>query len=560
MHVDTTLEHDIFPVGHAINVHLMVLVKAAAAQDENTRRPLNLSLVIDRSGSMAGAKIDYTRRAAGMLVQNLGMADTLSVVLYNDTVDTLLMPEKVQRKDIINQQIQRIAPSGATNLSGGWLQGCNLVAMNLDSAHTNRVILISDGLANRGVTDTEKLISFARQKYGEGVSTTAMGLGDDFNEELLMGLANAGGGAYYYIDSPEVMPTILNEELTGLLKLVGQNLTISVTGQSASSVRQMNAYPEEPSATGKLFRLGDMFGDEIKALVLELSLPAVYEVGVQQIASLTIEYDQLTDTGASHQVIQRDISVTISGAADKPVRANASVVEQVMLLKAAQARRKAVELADHGKFSEASQVLEAVIVEINESQVGEAPELVEEKKSLARQASDLTNTDDSRAGSGAVPADYVKMRKKMASQAFYTMTNRHNETVILRQRMEAPTEPPKTEFRPLETSMLEQQPPAPASAPKFAQYGEHNYPIEGEEMHFGRAVENDVIINERGVSRYHCVLRKDGDLYWLEDTGSTNGTVVNGITIKSRHSIRSGDVVHLGEAKIRFHDGEAEQQ
>ena len=62
------------------------------------------------------------------------------------------------------------------------------------------------------------------------------------------------------------------------------------------------------------------------------------------------------------------------------------------------------------------------------------------------------------------------------------------------------------------------------------------------------------------MSRYHCVLRKDGDLYWLEDTGSTNGTVVNGITIKSRHSIRSGDVVHLGEAKIRFHDGEAEQQ
>jgi hypothetical protein len=90
-------------------------------------------------------------------------------------------------------------------------------------------------------------VSFAKQKFGEGVSTIAMGLGDDFNEELLMALANAGGGAYYYIDSPELMPNILNEELTGLLKLVGHNLTIKVSGPPASAIKQMNA------SSGKLF-------------------------------------------------------------------------------------------------------------------------------------------------------------------------------------------------------------------------------------------------------------------------------------------------------------------
>lgn len=558
MQVDTALEYDTFPLDQPVRLYLMVLVKAASAQNETKRRALNLSLVIDRSGSMAGAKIDYTRRAANMLVQNLSVNDTLSVVLYNDTVDTLLMPEKVQRKDIINQQISRITPSGATNLSGGWLQGCNLVAMNLQAAQTNRVILISDGLANRGVTETEKLLSFATQKFGEGISTTTMGLGDDFNEELLMQLANSGGGAYYYIDSPEVMPTILNEELTGLLKLVGQNLTISIAGPLSSSVRQMNAYPEEPGIAGKTFRLGDVFGDEIKALVLEVTAPAFTSPGTHQLAALTIDFDELTDTGASHQTIQRLINVNVSGTADKPLRAaNAEVIEQVMLLKAAQARRRAVELADNGKFSEASQVLEAVIVEINESAVGAAPVLEDEKESLAKQASDLSHTAANPSATGTspvAPAEYVKMRKKMASQAFYTMTSRHNETVILRQRMEAPTESPKPDFKPLDTSTQSQV----TGSPKFAQYGEHNYPIEGEEMHFGRAVENDVIINERGVSRYHCVLRKEGDVYWLEDTGSTNGTVVNGVTVKGRHSVRPGDVVHIGEAKIRFHNGESE--
>lgn len=556
MHVDTALEFDTFPVGQQVKVYLMVLVKAASAADETNRRPLNLSLVVDRSGSMAGAKIDYTRRAASMLVQNLGVSDILSVVLYNDTVDTLLMPEPVRRKDIINQQIERIVPSGATNLSGGWLQGCNLVAMNSGEGQTNRVILISDGLANRGVTDTEKLISFAKQKFGEGIGTTTMGLGDEFNEELLMALANAGGGAYYYIESPEVMPSILDEELTGLLKLVGQNLTIAVSSPVSASLKQMNAYPEERVSAGKVFRMGDVFGDEIKALVLELHVPAFATEGTHRLVSLDIAYDQLTDGGIQHQTIARAIDVTVSGSAVRPVRiANAGVMEQVMLLKAAQARRRAVELADHGKFGEASQVLEAVIAEIDGSTLGGVPLLMDEKKSLARQAKDLSNTaaNPPESGSGA---DYLKMRKRMASQAFYTMTSRHNETVVLRQRMEAPTEPP----RPTQKSETVEAAAAENSstAPAYARYGDHDYPIDGMEMHFGRAVENDVIINERGVSRYHCVLRKDGAVYWLEDTGSTNGTVVNGITLKGRHSIRVGDVVHLGDARIRFHNGETE--
>lgn len=558
MQVDTALEFDTFPQGQPIRVYLMVLAKASAAQDETKRRPLNLSLVIDRSGSMAGAKIDYTRRAAGMLVQNLGVADMLSVVLYNDTVDTLLMPEKVQRKDIISQQIQRITPSGATNLSGGWLQGCNLVSANLDATHTNRVIVISDGLANRGVTDTEKLVGFAKQKFGEGISTTTMGLGDDFNEELLMQMANAGGGAYYYIESPEVMPSILQEELTGLLKLVGQNLTITVNGPTTAHFTQMNAYPEDVAANGWAFRLGDVFGDELKALVLELHLPAINTVGEHQIASLTIEYDQLTDKGIEHRIIQRAINIRVSSnsSSDTPIQAvNSNVVEQVMLLKAAQARRKAVELADHGRFSEASQVLEAVIEEIEGSNVGGVPLLQDERESLAKQASDLSHTGSFSPTDATSEPSFQRMRKKMASQAFYTMTSRHNETVILRQRMEAPTEPPHPGDSP---SNIRTKPQFVEGAPRFAQYGGHNYPVAGEEMHFGRAVENDIIINERGVSRYHCVLRRDGEVYWLEDTGSTNGTVVNGITLKGRHSIRAGDVVHIGEAKIRFHDGEAE--
>ncbi|MBK9123162.1 MAG: FHA domain-containing protein [Chloroflexi bacterium] len=550
MQIDTALEFDTFPAGKPLHVYLMVLIKAESATGEARRRPLNLSLVIDRSGSMAGPKIDYTRRAAQMLVQNLGAADTLSVVLYNDLVDTLLNPEKVQRKDIINQQISRITPSGATNLSGGWLQGVNFVAQNLDKSQTNRVILISDGLANRGVTDSSKLVAFATQKYGEGVSTTTMGLGDDFNEELLISLANAGGGAYYYIESPEAMPTILNEELTGLLKLVGQNMAIRVAGVAPASIRQMNAYAEEPGTTGKTFRLGDVFGDEIKALVLELELPGFEQAGPQRAAALTITYDKLTDSGVTREEIKREITITIQADAITEGReSNSQVVEQVMLLKAAHARRRAVELADHGKFSEASQVLEAVIAEIDESSVADAPVLEDEKNSLSKQAEELSKTS---ADSVRSP-EFLRHRKSMASQAHYTMTSRHGETVVLRQRMSTPDGPPPTK------SAKEVDTKPQRGSPRFVHYGGRDYPVEGDEMHFGRAVENTIVVDERGVSRFHCVLRREGEIYWLEDTGSTNGTIVNGTALSGRHPIRAGDIVHIGEAKIVFHDGSTEQ-
>ncbi|PJF28533.1 MAG: hypothetical protein CUN52_12970, partial [Phototrophicales bacterium] len=389
MQADFILDYDVLKINTAQKIYLMARVVSGAAVHEQKRRPLNLSLVVDRSGSMAGDKIDYTRQAAQFLVQNLGVNDTLSIVLYNDTVETLLMPEKVQRKDAISQKIAEIKPSGTTNLSSGWLEGCKLVAQNLDKPSVNRVILMSDGLANRGVTDKAQLVNMAQQKFSEGVSTTTMGLGTDFNEDLMMEMASAGGGAFYFIESPEVTPQIFKEELQGLLNVVAQNLVISVLPTSGVNiVGQLNAYAMKFDGAYTTFRLGDVFAEEIKALVLEITLPP-YPEGTHKIVTLRFEYDELRENNTTqHQLIELPVYIRATNQPNAIVVKNPTVNQNVLLLQAANARKTAVQLADKGAFSEASQILRNA-ANLIDAQNDDNPKLLEERNALMQQASEL---------------------------------------------------------------------------------------------------------------------------------------------------------------------------
>jgi Ca-activated chloride channel homolog len=544
MQADFILDFDQLTLERAQTLHLLARFVSGPAPEDESRRALNLSLVIDRSGSMAGDKLDYTRQAAQFLVQNLGVRDTISIVLYNDAVETLLMPEKVQRKDIISQRIAGIKASGTTNLSSGWLEGCNLVSQNHDDHALNRVILMSDGLANRGVTDTEQLVRLARQKLDAKISTTTMGLGNDFNEDLLMAMASAGGGAFYFIESPEVAPLIFKEELQGLLSVVGQNLTITIVPSSPQTgIRQLNAYPQETSGQGVSYRIGDVFGDEVKALMLELAIPAQKQSGQQQIATLRFEYDELTNDTSEHKVIELPVMVNVQAQIDEPLLPNPEVSQPVLLLQAAQARREAIKAADNGEFNTASQVLRTVADAIEKSG-GNDPRLIEEQKALLRQAADLERGSEQYG---------VYKRKTMSTQALYSMTSRHDHTVMLRSREEKRESGAAPESSDADWSVeIERR---EGIVPTHVSWKEHTFALEGDLIRVGRSSHNEIVINAVGVSRFHCHLKRDGERLLLEDLGSTNGTTVGGKAIKESHTLSVGDVAYLCDEKLIFHDG-----
>jgi Ca-activated chloride channel family protein len=567
MRANFSLDYDVLSVQQPTKLYL--LARFESGKPITKRRLLNIGLVIDRSGSMAGSRIDYTRQAAQFLVQHLGADDMLSVVLYNDKIETLLSPQTLRNKDQVIQRLEHIKVRGTTNLSGGWLEGCANVAKNKSDDYLNRVILMSDGHANRGVTDQAQLVQMARQKYdNEGISSTMMGLGNDFNEDLLMTMANAGGGAFYFIESPEVAPTIFQEELSGLLNVVGQNLSITIEPTNhVKLIQQLNAYSVDLDGRNVTFRLGDIFADEVKTLVMELTIPAMSELGEVQIANLKFAYDEITPDGTNHHIIEQPVMMNVAEQTQKALP-NREVMQSVLLLQAANARKQAVAHADKGDYKEAARLLNDVVSAIEDAKIDDEY-LNEERRALQAQAQQFEKN----------PEKYDEYsRKTMSTQAFYSMTSRHEESVILRtreierdaQKGSKKTAEPKNMRRTQEADMvtmfddesvaqsLSSSDADPleeleGDVPRYMTWNDELFELDGDLMRLGRATQNELIINEKGVSRFHAqIVRRDGALY-IEDLDSTNGTMIRGKRLRRAYRLSAGDEAFLCDEKLVFH-------
>ncbi|MFO8174964.1 MAG: VWA domain-containing protein, partial [Longimicrobiales bacterium] len=219
MKTHVTLDHEPVADGGWM-VHALLKIEGEAPEDRD-RVPVNLSLVLDRSGSMAGEKLAAARNAASMLVRRLSPMDTVSVVAFDHEVSVVAPPATGEEQEQLPGAIEAIQAGGMTNLSGGWLRGRDLVAANLRDGGVNRIILLTDGLANVGITGTHQLTGLCQQGTRTGVSTTTIGFGQGYDEDLLRAMADAGQGGTYYIEEVDQASGVFEEELEGLLSMAG---------------------------------------------------------------------------------------------------------------------------------------------------------------------------------------------------------------------------------------------------------------------------------------------------------------------------------------------------
>lgn len=347
------------------------------------RPPLNLALVIDRSGSMAGRKLSYARKAARFLVGELTARDRLAIVTFDDEVSVLVPSTPVADPQLFLAAINTIHRGSSTALFDGWRVGAIQVAEQLDPTQLNRVLLLSDGQANAGLTDQAKIAEKVGGLTKLGVSTSAFGLGDGFDEDLMGAIASAGDGTLAFIENPAQLADLYASELQGLAATAGRRVSLVVRAENgAELVDGLNDFPRNGDGNWQLPNL--RAGQELQ-VGLKLQLPAWQPN--QTICRAELGWDG-KGSGVRQRLIEPLLLPVIAASEWPGLERDAAVAEQLAVMAANRARRRAIEQLDLGQIEDAESSLDSastLFAELPQSNlIRQELRLLAEKKSLLR--------------------------------------------------------------------------------------------------------------------------------------------------------------------------------
>lgn len=299
MRLNVLMDHAQLRAGTPMDFNVLARMEFPTAPGSTSRPPIHLALVIDRSSSMEGEKLALTKKAAIYFMNWLTRRDYLTVVTYNESVDLLVPHTPLTEKRATAGRIESIEADGTTNLSGGWLRALSDLEAHRTPGHLYRVLLMTDGLTNAGLTDPARLRDIAAAYRKKDIATTTLGFGLDFDEKLLKALADAGGGRYHYVKEPEELASAFQEEFGELAAIVAQNLELRVAGEDTVKLTEvLSDVPVEHSERSLLARLGDVRAGDVRQVLFRVRAhPPAAAVGANVLlAQITARCDALLGT------------------------------------------------------------------------------------------------------------------------------------------------------------------------------------------------------------------------------------------------------------------------
>jgi len=350
------------------------------------RPDLNLSLVLDRSGSMEGEKMVRAREAAMFCVDQMLPTDRLSVVTFDDRIEVLFPSEPVTNKQSMKDLISRVTARGSTALHEAWVRGGLTVSERMLDQGINRVVLITDGLANVGITSTDEIVTQAMGLYKRGVSTSTIGIGADFNEDLLMPMAQSGGGNAWHVVEPDDMQRIFQVELEGLIAQFAHTVSLSLI--PADGVRVVDLLNDfDLTETGR-YRLPNLQAGSPLDIVVQLRVGAE-EVGTQM-RLLDLRLGFTPQDAKNAEVLKQAHTVEFAANIDRN-QMNEEVIKAVQFLMNARARNEAMKRMDRGDYAGAEMVIGSALGQTQALSASCAPAaaLMDEMASLQETAMSL---------------------------------------------------------------------------------------------------------------------------------------------------------------------------
>ena len=254
-----------------------------------TRTPLNLCLVIDRSGSMEGPPLEYAKQACGFVVDLMGPDDILSIVVFDETVEVLMPPQRVTNRQAVKDGISQLTPGYTTNLYDGIQLAAHQLAMHGESGRATRMVVLSDGDPTAGIKDFASLVQHAGEVKARGVTCTFLGFGPDYNEELLAAMAKKAGGNYYYIPQPQLIPEIFRTELQKLMTVSAMHLRLSLKLSRWVNLRGVTGHSVPPDSREFSLDLADLERGATMQIVLDFEFPN-HQLGHYRVCGGKLEY------------------------------------------------------------------------------------------------------------------------------------------------------------------------------------------------------------------------------------------------------------------------------
>jgi Ca-activated chloride channel homolog len=287
---------------------------------DQPRQPIDLAVVLDRSGSMEGRKLTDARQAIVRMLNWLSPEDRLALIVYDNTVQTLFPLTHLTQSHLSQyaSAAERITAGGGTNLGGGLQSGIDALMQVPSEGRQRKVILISDGLANHGITDPVALGHLSAGAAAQRIAVSTVGVGYDFNEFLMTALADHGAGRYHFLENPQAFAQVLEHEFAATRNVAAAGLQIRVPLKHVMRLVDAGGYPIHTEGDVAVIQPGDLLSGEQRRIFMTLQLPAdrPHEFSID---GLTVRYQH---AGRPRTLISGDTMAVACVVDDKAVLAS----------------------------------------------------------------------------------------------------------------------------------------------------------------------------------------------------------------------------------------------
>ena len=410
------VDRSVLPVNGPQKAVVKVTLDAPPPPETRERPAVNLAIVLDRSGSMSGSKLEKAKEAAIEALRHLGPQDIFAVVVYDHNVQTVVPAQSAGNMEWIEARIRKIRPGGNTALFGGVSQGAAEVRRNLGGGYVHRIILLSDGLANVGPSSPQDLGRLGAALIKENISVTTVGVGVDYNEDLMTSLSQSSDGNSYFVESSFDLPRIFTSELGDVLNVVAKKVQLII--EFSDGVRPLKIIGRQGRIRGRQVELylNQLYGNQEKYALLEVEISGGRSGENKEIAFARVTYEN-PFTRRNEQATGRAFARFSQDRNEVRRSTNVRVYREYQLNLNAMAKDKAISLSDEGRKKEAVDELKRSARKLREAgQEFDDDRMLDQAEEMEAQAAEIETKGMTK-----------KRRKILRTESFQMKTQQRNQ-------------------------------------------------------------------------------------------------------------------------------------